>query len=195
MGEDTNSSMVIYVDSKATSAVDAILQADTPFDSKVVPELEQPSQEENAFGRDLEHLERSLPDKQVLEVVPAESVPASPFEELLKTFSSTSSNQEPKETPHQKQSGPVKEAVTDEVILDPISSSGIEQTDRTERPFTNTDASLPSVQPASTQVMAMASQLRELKARLQAQSRATGIKRIDDRTGTQETIRQASHLP
>jgi serine/threonine protein kinase len=218
-----NNKIASKIANKVTRTVDSVPQSENPFESKVVPDLAPIPQEEDAFALALEQLEKSLPPEEVAEVtkeatevVPSEnktesetrskagSEPVAPFEESAKTQYSSLLEElaktqysvpSKKEDFDKEQSDPVKEAVTDEVILYPVSPPGIEQAERVEQPLTDTDASRSSTQPASAQVMAMAGQLRELKARLQAQSRATGIRRLDDNAGTPATVRQASRLP
>src|SRR5581483_11867834 len=88
-----------------------------------------------------------------------------------------------------------QEMHTDEVVF-PVSSTGTDLSRKTENLAVNTDASLPLVQTTRTHVMAMASQLQQIKERLQEQSKATGIRRRDDSGEVQdETIRQASYRP
>ncbi len=213
--------------SKVTKTVDSVLQNENPFASKVVSNLAPIPQEEDAFAQALEQLEKSSPSdevaKEVTEVLRSEdktgnkaaSEPAAPFEEptktqyssLLEELAKTQYSAPSRKEPARESSDPIKEAVTDEVILYPVSSSSVERTvqlpppqqteqlQQAEHTFTNADPAQPSARPASAQVMAMAGQLRELKARLQAQSRATGIKRLDDNAEEPATVRQASHLP
>jgi len=70
----------------------------------------------------------------------------------------------------------------------PREESVFEQIDQSEYAAVNTDADLPLVQ-TRTHMMAMASQLQQMKERLREQARATGIKRLD------EPMRQAEYHP
>lgn len=67
--------------------------------------------------------------------------------------------------------------------------SGFEQIDQVEYASVNTEANLPLLQTSRTHMMAMASQLQQMKERLREQSRTADLKRLD------ETVRQAEYHP
>jgi hypothetical protein len=77
---------------------------------------------------------------------------------------------------------------TNPITQMPREESVFDQIDQSEYAAVNTDADLPLVQ-TRTHMMAMASQLQQMKERLREQSRATGIKRLD------EPMRQAEYHP
>jgi serine/threonine protein kinase len=189
--EDVAPQPIVYAGGKAISAVDAILQVDTPLSSEIEHDMDQLAQEvENPFEQELEE---SPFEKQGVEAVPAESQPQVPPQaprrasiELLYQGNTESTDQEMV----------TEEVVTEGVAILPISPAGIEPTNYAERSPVHTDAALPLVQSTRTHVMAMASQLQQMKERLQEQSKATGIRRLDDSGGVQdETVRQALYRP
>jgi hypothetical protein len=71
----------------------------------------------------------------------------------------------------------------------PQEESAFEQIDQSEYAPVNTDADLPLVQTSRTHMMAMASQLQQMKERLREQSKTTGLRRLD------EPVSQAEYHP
>ncbi len=76
-----------------------------------------------------------------------------------------------------------------EVMQEPQQESVFEQSEQQEYAPVDTDADLPLMQTSRMHMMAMASQLQQMKERLREQSKATGIRRLD------ETVRQAEYHP
>jgi serine/threonine-protein kinase len=84
---------------------------------------------------------------------------------------------------------PLSNEVTQEFTQLSQEESVFEQVGQSEYASVNTEANLPLLQTSRTHMMAMASQLQQMKERLREQSKATSIRKLD------ETVRQAEYHP
>jgi hypothetical protein len=84
---------------------------------------------------------------------------------------------------------PLSNEVTHEFTQLSQEESVFEQVGQSEYASVNTEANLPLLQTSRTHMMAMASQLQQMKERLREQSKATSIRKLD------ETVRQAEYHP
>lgn len=213
--KDESPAPVVYAGGNAIGAVNALLQVDTPLNNEIASEMVQLPELENPFEEEPETV--LFEQRPSHENAPPPASPQAPRRASLELLyqasgivppdSEETQLQAPPQTPRKASLEMVyqdetkhtedkeQEMHTDEVVF-PVSSTGTNLPRKTESLAVNTDASLPLVQTTRTHVMAMASQLQQIKERLQEQSKATGIRRRDDSREVQdETIRQASYRP